>query len=155
MSRSKGRSSMKPATLRSWFTWWFVLVFPMCPMEVDIHVLAFITIADVLLMCGGFPPALPTSYYAIARNVLMSATNCLRRWCQCSVMMACFTRLQIFWVRHIGSGHLWHVGVFHYAKILPRCVGCYISGSDLNDALIEAEVFGKRTLISILTGSHY
>ena len=33
--------------------------------------------------------------------------------------------------------------------------GCYISGSGLDDALIEADVFRKRTLISILTESHY
>ena len=26
-------------------------------------------------------------------------------------------------------------GVFHYAKILPRCIGCYIRGSDLDDAI--------------------
>ena len=37
-------------------------------------------------------------------------------------------------------------GVFHYAKILPRCIGCYISGSDLDDALIETGVFGKSAL---------
>ena len=43
---------------------------------------------------------------------------------------------------------------FHYAEILPRCIVCYIIGSDLGDALIEAEVFGKRTMISIITGSH-
>ena len=30
--------------------------------------------------------------------------------------------------------------VFHYAKILPRCIGWYISGSDLDDALFEAEL---------------
>jgi len=38
---------MKPAILRSWFTWWFVLVFPMCPIEAYVHVMAFITIAYV------------------------------------------------------------------------------------------------------------
>ena len=44
---------------------------------------------------------------------------------------------------------------FHYAKILPHCNGCYISGSGLDDAVIEAEVFRKRILISNLTESHY
>ena len=39
-------------------------------------------------------------------------------------------------------------GVFHYAKI------CYIRG-DLDNAIFEAELFVKRVLISILTGSHY
>ena len=45
--------------------------------------------------------------------------------------------------------------MFHYAKILPHCIGCYISGSGLDDALIEAEVFEKRTLNSIPTEIHY
>ena len=44
---------------------------------------------------------------------------------------------------------------FHYAKILLRCIGRDITGTGLDDALIEATVFGKRTLIAILTESHY
>jgi len=49
------------------------------PLEVYIHVMAFMIIADVILMYETFPPALPISVtdYAIARNVLMSATSCL------------------------------------------------------------------------------
>ena len=46
------------------------------------------------------------------------------------------------------------VGV-HYAKILPHCIGCYISGSGLDDALTEAAIFKKRTLISITTENNY
>ena len=46
-------------------------------------------------------------------------------------------------------------GVFHYAKILPRYIGCYIRRSHLDDALFEAELLVKRVQISILTGSHY
>ena len=46
-------------------------------------------------------------------------------------------------------------GRFHYAKILPHCIDCYTSGSGLDDALIDAEVVRKRTVISILTESHY
>ena len=45
---------------------------------------------------------------------------------------------------------------FHYGKILPRCNGCYTSGSGHDDDVIEAEeCFRKRILISILTESHY
>ena len=36
-----------------------------------------------------------------------------------------------------------------------RCSGRYIRGSGLHDALIEAGVFGKRTLIFIPTGCNY
>ena len=35
-------------------------------------------------------------------------------------------------------------GMFHYAKILPLCIGCYIRGSDLDDVIFEAELFVKR-----------
>ena len=42
-----------------------------------------------------------------------------------------------------------------FYQILPRYIGCYISGNGLNDAPIKAEVYEKRTLISIPTGSHY
>ena len=44
---------------------------------------------------------------------------------------------------------------FHYAKILPHCNGCYISGSGQDDAVIETEGFRKRILISFLIESHY
>ena len=144
---------MKLASLRSWFTWWFVLVFPMYPMEIYVHMMALITIANVLLMCRGFPPAIPypMTDYTIARIVLMIVCSCLGRWCPCSEMMTCFTRLQILWVKHIGGGQLWHVWSASLCEHLPRCIRCYISGSDLDDD----SLFVKRVLISILTGSHY
>ncbi len=47
------------------------------------------------------------------------------------------------------------LGAFHMAKVLLRCAGRYLSGSGLDDALIEAEVFGKKTLVSVLSGGHY
>ena len=46
------------------------------------------------------------------------------------------------------------LGGLHYSKVLLLCIARYISVSDLDDALIEAEVFGERTLSSVLTGSH-
>ena len=85
------------------------------------------------------PPNSVTDY-TIARNVLMYAWSCVRQWCPYSEMMACFARLQIFWVVDLYG----MFGVFHYAKILPRCIGCYINGSDLDDALFEAELFLKQ-----------
>ena len=47
------------------------------------------------------------------------------------------------------------LGAFHYTKVLLRCTVRYISGSGLDDAPIEAEFFGKQTLNSVLSGSHY
>jgi len=44
---------------------------------------------------------------------------------------------------------------FYNAKILPHCNGCSYMGSGLDNAVIEAKVFKKRTLISILIESHY
>ena len=47
------------------------------------------------------------------------------------------------------------LGAFHYAKVFLRCAGRYIIGSGIDDALVEAEIFGKQTLNTVLTGSHY
>ena len=46
------------------------------------------------------------------------------------------------------------LGGLHYSKVLLRSIARYISVSGLDDALIEAEVFGERSLSSVLTRSH-
>ena len=47
------------------------------------------------------------------------------------------------------------MGAFHYAKVLLRCNGKYLSGSGMDDALIESDIFGKKTLPTVLAGGHY
>ena len=47
------------------------------------------------------------------------------------------------------------MGMFHYAKVLLRCGGRLLLASGLDDGLIEAEVFGKKIVQSVLAGSHY
>lgn len=47
------------------------------------------------------------------------------------------------------------LGMFHYTKVLLRCAGHYLSGSGVEDAVIESEVFGKQVLHAVLAGSHY
>ena len=47
------------------------------------------------------------------------------------------------------------LGNFHLTKVLLRCVGRFLTGSGVDDALIEAGVFGKKVLVSVLSGSHY
>ena len=42
------------------------------------------------------------------------------------------------------------LGAFHYTKVLLRCTGRYISDSGLDDALVEADFFGKQTLNYVL-----
>ena len=37
------------------------------------------------------------------------------------------------------------LGGLHYSKVLLLCIARYISVSGLDDALIEAEVFGEQT----------
>ena len=34
------------------------------------------------------------------------------------------------------------LGMFHFAKVLLRCAGRYLTGSGMQDALIESGVFG-------------
>ena len=47
------------------------------------------------------------------------------------------------------------LGMFHYCKVLLRCNGRLLIGNGLDDGLIEADVFGKKVLQSVLAGSHY
>ena len=147
---------MKPATLRSWFTWWIVLVFPMCPMEVYVHVMAFITIADILLMCrGSRQPSQILWQIIIARNVLMSACRCLR------------DNARVLKWRRVSHGYKYYesdtlvvdiygiLECFTMRRFYHDAFSCCISSCDLDDTLFEAELFLKRVLISIPAGSHY
>lgn len=47
------------------------------------------------------------------------------------------------------------MGMFHFTKVALRCTGRYITGSGLDDALIETEIFGIKTVKTVLNGSHY
>ena len=44
------------------------------------------------------------------------------------------------------------LGMFHFAEVLLRCAGKYLCGSGMDDALIESEVFGPKTLSTVLSG---
>lgn len=47
------------------------------------------------------------------------------------------------------------MGIFDMKKVALLCAECYHSGCGIDDALIEAEVFGSKTLQSVLSGTHY
>ena len=47
------------------------------------------------------------------------------------------------------------LGMFHFAKVLLRCAGKYLTGSGMGNALIESEVFGPKTVSTVLSGGHY
>ena len=47
------------------------------------------------------------------------------------------------------------LGVFHMAKCVQHCIGKYIRGSGLDDALVETQVFGKKVTEQELNGTHY
>ena len=47
------------------------------------------------------------------------------------------------------------LGGFCMAKCVRHCIGKYIQGSVLDDALVEAQVFGKKVIEQILNGTHY
>ena len=40
-------------------------------------------------------------------------------------------------------------------KVAHRCTGRYITGSGMNDALIEYGVFNMKTFDAVLKGNHY
>ena len=144
---------MKPAILLSWFTWWFVLVFRMCPMEAYVHVKAFITIAYVLFWCVGGPASLPKHcdklYHCEKRyNVRMQLSQ---------------TVMPVFWddgVFHtvadiLSQSHWWWTSMACLECFTMRRFATSEVVSYLDNAIFQAELFVKRVLISILTGSHY
>ena len=47
------------------------------------------------------------------------------------------------------------LGGFHMAKCVQRCIGKYIKGTGLEDALVEIGVFGVKVMESIIGGTDY
>ena len=47
------------------------------------------------------------------------------------------------------------LGPFHWTKVLLRCTGRLFTGSGIDDALKECEVFGPSVLDSMINGGHY
>ena len=48
------------------------------------------------------------------------------------------------------------LGMFHFAKVALKCAVRYLTGCGIEDALVEAEMFGIRTLQTVLQhGTHY
>ena len=47
------------------------------------------------------------------------------------------------------------LGGFLMAKCVQHCIGKYIRGSNLDDPLVETQVFGKNLIEQMLNGTHY
>ena len=50
------------------------------------------------------------------------------------------------------------LGMFHFAKVLLRCAGRYLTGSGMEHALVESEVFGPKQFrlfsLVVITSGH-
>lgn len=47
------------------------------------------------------------------------------------------------------------MGMLHMTKVALHCAGRYITGSGMDDSLIECEIFGFKTRDAVLKGKHY
>lgn len=47
------------------------------------------------------------------------------------------------------------LGSFHTAKVIKHCIGKSLTGSGIQDVLIETEVFGVKPVESVMKGTHY
>ena len=47
------------------------------------------------------------------------------------------------------------LGSFHTVKVVEHCIGKYLRGSGVEDALVETDVFGLKAVESMVNGSHY
>ena len=48
-----------------------------------------------------------------------------------------------------------YLGGFHMGKCLEHCIGKYIKSTGLEDALIECELIGKKTIEQVFNGTHH
>lgn len=124
---------------------------------------ALISTGQVPLMRFGFLPVVPSTVtdYATVRKAL-SKFQSARQQLQQDIMPVVsddgvfHTVVDILLNEPDTFADLFlMLGMFHMAKVLLRCAGRYLSGSGVDDALIECEVFGKKTLAAVLSGSHY
>ena len=47
------------------------------------------------------------------------------------------------------------LGRFHMAKCVLHCIGKYLNGCELEDELVEINIFGIKVLESVISASHY
>ena len=47
------------------------------------------------------------------------------------------------------------LGSFHTAKVVEHCIGKYLRGSGVEDALVETGVFGVKAVEPMMNGLHY
>ena len=128
---------------------------------------ALIISHDVPLMRVGFLPVIPSQVteYATVRKALQNFQACRKQLNQDTIAAVSdegvyHTVVDIIMNEPETFKDIFPMlGMFHFAKVLPRCAGLYISGSGLNDALIEfqsawAQIFVNcyfwRSLCSVI-----
>lgn len=124
---------------------------------------ALITTANVPLMRVGFLPVIPSpvTEYATVRKALTNFQTSRQQLKQDTMPVVCDEGVYQIVVDIVMSepgtfDDLFPMlGMFHFAKVLLRCAGRYLTGSGMEDALIESEVFGPKTVSAVLSGGHY
>ena len=122
-----------------------------------------ITSHDVPLMHVGFLPIIPSQVteYATVRKALQNFQACRKQLNQGTIAAVSdegvyHTVVDIIMNEPETFQDIFPMlGMFHFTKVLPRCAGLYISGSSLNDALIECGVLGPKSLSTVISGGHY
>ena len=122
-----------------------------------------ITSHDVPLMHIGFLPVIPSpvTEYAAVRKALQNFQSCRKQLNQDTLAVVSDEGVHHTVVDIITNEQETFKDIFpmlgmsHFAKVLLRCAGRYISGSGLDDALIKCGVFGPKTLSPVISGGHY
>ena len=124
---------------------------------------ALITDAQAPLMRVGFLPVLPhpVTEYGTVRKPLTNFQACRQKLNQ--VIMPIVSDKGVFHivVDIVMSEPTYFcdlypkLGAFHMANVLLRCAEKYLIGSGIDNAIIESEIVGQKTLVSVLSGGHY
>ena len=126
---------------------------------------ALLSTSNIPLMRVGYLPMIPSPVtdYATVRKALMNFQSVRHQLNSSQSVIPVFCDEGVF---HTLADILMAepdtfpdihgmMGMFHWAKVLLKCAGRYLTGSGIEDGLIETEVFGKLTLNSVLEGTHY
>ena len=111
---------------------------------------ALITTVNVPLIRVGFLPVIPSSVteYATVRKALTKFQASQQQLNQDTMPIVCDEGVYQIVVDIVMNepdtfDNLFPMlGMFHFAKVLLRCAGRYLTGSGMQDALIESGVFG-------------
>ena len=128
-----------------------------------VGVRSLVSKSNLTLKRVGFLPIMPapvTSHSTVYSCILNFIDVCQNMQQPCVAVVCDEGVYQYIVDIYLAKPHLFEsvyfmLGGFHMIKAALRCIGTYLTGSGIEDALIETGIFGVKTLEQVLTGKNY